>query len=56
MGYFLHFSDEHSSLVAIVKNMETSYVSSQYHDIFNDIFQTVFSTGKNYMMVDAICN
>ena len=56
LGQFLGFSDEHSSLVANVRNLSTSFVSPQYHVVFDDLFQTVFSSGDNDTVVDEICN
>ena len=56
IGQFLGFSDDHSSLVATVRNLRTSYVSPQFHVVFDDFSQTVFSLGDNDVVVDAICN
>ncbi|KAL7481249.1 hypothetical protein ACHAW6_010958, partial [Cyclotella cf. meneghiniana] len=50
------FSDEHSSLVANVRHLATGFVSPQYHVVFDDLFQTVFSSGDNDALVDTICN
>ena len=41
-GQFMGFSAEHSSLVALVRNLETGHVSPQYHVVFDDHFHTVF--------------
>lgn len=43
MGQFLGFSDEHSSLVARVRNLSTNYVSPQYHVVFDDYFTTIYN-------------
>ena len=56
LGQFLGYSDEHSSLVANVRHLTTGHVSPQYHVVFDDLFQTVFSSGKNDAVVDAISN
>ena len=56
LGQFLGFSDEHSSLVANVRNLSTGFVSPQFHVVFDDLFQTVFSSGDNDVLVDRICN
>jgi hypothetical protein len=56
LGQFLGFSDEHSSLVANVRNLSTGFVSPQYHVVFDDLFQTVFRSGDNDPVVDEICN
>jgi len=50
------FSNEHLSLVDNVQNLSTGFVSPQYHVVFDDLFQTVFSSGDNYALLDAICN
>ena len=51
MGY----SDEHSSLVANVWHLKTGYVSPQYHVVFDNLFETVFSSGANNALIDSIC-
>eukprot|EP00956_Cyclotella_meneghiniana_P015029 scaffold22790_cov42-Cyclotella_meneghiniana.AAC.1 len=56
MGQFLGFSREHSSTVALVRNLHTGYVSPQYHVVFDDNFQTVFNDGKTSEEVDKICD
>ena len=43
LGQFLGFSGEHSSLVANVRHLGTGYISTQFHLIFGDLFQTGFS-------------
>jgi len=55
MGQFLGFSEEHSSLVARVRNLETCFVSPQYHVVFDDRFETVFSSGEDDEVIDRIC-
>ena len=54
LGQFLGYSDVHSSLVANIRHLTTGYVSPQYHVVYDDLFQTVFSTGPTDV-VDAIC-
>ena len=56
LGQFLGFSDEHLSLVANVRNLSTGFVSPQFHVVFDDLFQMVFSSGKDDVLVDRICN
>ena len=56
MGWFLGFTDEHTSLAAKVRNLRTGYVGPQFHVVFDDFFQTVFSSGEYDLAVDAICN
>ena len=31
-------------------------MSPQFHVVFDDLFQTVFSSGKDDVLVDRICN
>ena len=56
MGQFLGFSTQHSSTVALVRNLHTGYVSPQYHVVFDDKFETVFNDGKTSEELDEICN
>lgn len=39
-----------------MRHLTTRHVIPQYHVVFDDIFQTVFSSGKNDAVVDAISN
>ena len=55
MGQFLGLSSEHLTTVALVRNLHTGYVSPQYHVVFDDKFETVFSDGKSSAELDAIC-
>ncbi len=41
--------------MANIRHLKTGYVSPQYHVVYNDLFQTVFSTGPNTDLVDAMC-
>ena len=54
LGQFLGYSNDHSSLVANVRHLKTGHVSPQYHCVFDDRFETVFSTGENQAVTDAI--
>ena len=56
MGQFIGFSDEHSSLVANVRNLSTGHISPQYHLVFDDLFETFIRQGDNDNVVDGICN
>ncbi len=47
--------DEHSSLVANVRHLKTGFISPQYHVVFDDLFKSVFSSGPDDAVVDAIC-
>eukprot|EP00956_Cyclotella_meneghiniana_P016664 scaffold26464_cov80-Cyclotella_meneghiniana.AAC.2 len=44
MGVFVGYSHQHSSLVPLVLNPSTGYVSPQYHVIFDDKFASVASS------------
>ncbi|KAL7523050.1 hypothetical protein ACHAWF_001188 [Thalassiosira exigua] len=52
-GQFLG-SDQHLSLVALVRHLGTSFVSPQYHVVFDNKFETVYSAGADDGVVDAI--
>ena len=41
MGQFWGFSDQHSSLMFMVRNLGTNYVSPQFHVIFDAKFTTI---------------
>ncbi|KAL7460113.1 hypothetical protein ACHAXS_001398 [Conticribra weissflogii] len=56
LDQFLGYSNQHSLLVANVCHLRTGFVSPQYHCVFDDLFQTVYSSGENDMLVDSICN
>ena len=55
MGQFLGYSNQHLSLVANIRHLKTGYISPQYHVVYDDLFQTVFSAGPNTDLVDAMC-
>jgi len=44
-----------SSLVANVRHLTTGFISPQYHMVFDDLFESVFISGPNDAIVDAIC-
>ena len=46
MGQFLGFSDEHSTLVAKVRNLATNHVSLQFHIVFDELFSTIYNDTK----------
>jgi hypothetical protein len=56
LGQFLGFSEQHSSLVALIRNLDTGFVSPQYHVVFDDRFETVFSSGKDDEAIDRLCS
>ncbi len=55
LGQFVGFSDEHSSMVANVRNLTTGYISPQFHVVFDDLFETVNCTGVDDRVVESIC-
>ncbi len=55
LGQFLGFSDAHSSFAVNVCHLSTGYVSPQYHLVFDNLFETLFSAG-NDILIDDICN
>ena len=54
LGQFVGFSEEHSSLVALVRNLLTGKISPQYHVVFDDAFQTVFGVDSDPEVVTKI--
>ena len=48
------FPDKYFLLVANVCHLKTGYISPQYHVVFDNMFQTVFSLGDNNVAIDAI--
>ena len=40
-GQFFVFSEEHSSTVGMIHNLNTGYVSPQFHVVYNERFETV---------------
>jgi hypothetical protein len=36
--------------------MASSYVSPQFHDVFDDLFETVIRTGDNDAVINSICD
>ena len=56
IGPIMGFSDDHSSLVANVQHLTTGFVSPQYHVVFDDLFQTVISSGYDDALMDTICD
>mgnify|MGYP000344943232 CR=1 FL=1 len=40
-GQFLGRSPDHASFVGLVRNLDTGYVSPQYHVVYDDLFSTV---------------
>ena len=55
MGQFLDFLGYHSSTVALVRNLHTGFISPQYHVVFDDKFETVFSGSMSAEELDKIC-
>jgi hypothetical protein len=55
MGQFLGFSEKHSSLVGLVRDLSMGFVSPQYHLVFDNLFDTDFSANKDDVVIDSIC-
>ena len=45
-GQFLGFSKEHSSTVALIRNIKTGHISPQFHVVYDEQFHTVTSDLK----------
>ena len=56
MGQYLGTSRSHSSQVALVRNLHTEYISPQYHVLFDDDFETVYSGGSSGDEFETIVN
>ena len=57
MGQLLGFSDEHSTLVAMVRNLTTNFVSPQFHVVFDEKFSIIQNnTSLEETAVEAIFN
>ena len=56
MKQFLGFSYLHSSLVALVRNLHTGYVSPQYYIAFDDNYETIFNAGMPDELFNELCN
>ena len=56
MGKILGFSDEHYSLVANVCHLSTVYISSRFHLVFDDLFDTVIRSRDYESVFNAIFN
>ena len=56
LGQFLGFSEEHYTLVANVCHLQTRYISTQYHLVFDDFFETAFCLRENDPVIENICN
>ena len=56
LGEYIGFSEEHSTLVANVCHLRTSYTSPEYHLVFDDLFKTSVHLGDNDPVIDSIFN
>jgi hypothetical protein len=45
-GQFMGISPNHASSVHLVRNLQTGSITPQYHLVFDDFFETVFSEGE----------
>ena len=54
MGQFFGFSDEHSYFVENVSHLSTGYISSKFHLVFGDLFDTVICTRDDESGFNAI--
>jgi hypothetical protein len=43
-------------MVANFRHLTTGYISSQFHVVFDDLFETVNCTGADDRVVESICN
>jgi hypothetical protein len=50
-GMFLGYKSKNSSTVGMIMNLNTGYVSPQYHVVYDDLFSTVTTTGSQQDIV-----
>ena len=46
-GKFLGFSKSHSSTIGLLRNLQTGYVTPQFHVVFDELFTTVHSSDED---------
>jgi hypothetical protein len=46
-GQFLGFSQNHSSTIGLLRNLQTGLISSQFHVVFDELFTTVHSVDED---------
>ena len=46
-GQFLGFSRDHSSSIGLLRNLQTGYISPQFHVVFDELFTTVHSVDED---------
>jgi hypothetical protein len=46
-GQFLGFSDQHSSTIGLIRNLQTGAILPQFHVVYDDFFNTIPSDGQN---------
>ena len=57
MGQLLGFSDEHSTLISIVRNLATDFVRPKFHVVFDEKFSTIQNDNRlEGTAVEAIFN
>ena len=54
MEQFLGFSHSNSSLIAMVRNLHTRFIS--LHVVLDDKFDTIVNDGKSTEQLDLICD
>ena len=53
--FFFGFSCFHFLTVALVQNLHTGHVCSQYHVVFGDKFDTIFNDWRTNEEIDQLC-
>ena len=46
VGQFLGFSPSHSSTVGMIRNLSTGFIGPQFHVLYDELFETVASSGS----------
>jgi hypothetical protein len=52
-GQFLGISPTHSSTIGLIRNLNTGFISPQFHVLFDELFQTIHSD-QNALVTDPI--
>ena len=54
LGQFLGGSTKHSSMIGLIRNLNTEYISPQWHVVYDELFTTVPSAGLTDRDLEAI--
>ena len=46
-GQFLGMSDAHACTIGLIRNLQSGYVTPQFHVIYDELFETIAKEDKN---------